>query len=139
MIKKTITFTDYNGVERTEDHYFNLNKTELLRMDYGMSGGMQSYLRRIIQANDYDSLMKIFEEFVRKAYGRKSDDGRRFMKSDEITNSFIETEAYDQLFWELFTDTDKAIEFFNGIVPNELSEKIDVDAVKNGSLPELLN
>lgn len=135
MIKKTITYTDYNGVERTEDHYFNLTKTELVRMELGKTGGLSDYMTGLINAQDVPALMNIFEQFVQKAYGKKSEDGRRFMKSPEITASFVETEAYDQLFWDLFNNAGEAAAFFNAIIPAELAEKVEEMSKKQDILP----
>ena len=118
MLKKTITYTDYNGVERTEDFYFNLTKAELMEMEIGTTGGMADMIKRIIDAKDAPAIIKIFKELVLKAYGEKSADGKRFVKSEEISNGFAQTEAYSQLFMELATDADAAAAFVNGIVPN---------------------
>lgn len=117
MLRKTITYTDYNGVSRTEDFYFNLTKAEITEMELSTAGGLGEMLQRIIDAKDTPSLVKIFKEILFKAYGVKSPDGRRFIKSEEISREFSETEAYSQLFMELATDADKASEFVNGIVP----------------------
>ena len=118
MLKKTITYTDYNGVERTEDFYFNLTKAELMEMEIGTTGGMADMIKRIIDAKDAPAIIKIFKELVLKAYGEKSADGKRFVKSEEISNGFAQTEAYSQLFMELATNADAAAAFVNGIIPN---------------------
>ena len=118
MLKKTITYTDYNGVERTEDFYFNLTKAELMEMEIGTTGGMADMIKRIIDAKDAPAIIKTFKELVLKAYGEKSADGKRFVKSEEISNGFAQTEAYSQLFMELATDADAAAAFVNGIIPN---------------------
>ena len=118
MLKKTITYTDYNSVERTEDFYFNLTKAELMEMEIGTTGGMADMIKRIVDAKDAPAIIKIFKELVLKAYGEKSADGKRFVKSEEIANGFAQTEAYSQLFMELATDADAAAAFVNGIIPN---------------------
>lgn len=118
MLKKTITYTDYNGVERTEDFYFNLTKAELMEMEIGTTGGMADTIKKIVDAKDAPAIIKIFKELVLKAYGEKSADGKRFVKSEEISNGFAQTEAYSQLFMELATDADAAAAFVNGIIPN---------------------
>lgn len=119
MLKKTITYTDYNGVERTEDHYFNLSKAESMEMEMSTSGGLSEMIRKIVAAQDTPAIIKIFKEIILKAYGQKSPDGRQFIKSPELSKAFSETEAYSQLFMELATDADAAAKFVNGIVPNE--------------------
>ena len=118
MLKKTITYTDYNGVERKEDFYFNLTKAEIMEMEMSISGGLTEMINRIVAAQDAPAIVKIFKELVLKAYGVKSPDGKRFIKSDELATEFAQTEAYSQLFMELATDADAASAFVNGIVPN---------------------
>lgn len=118
MLKKTITYTDYNGVERKEDFYFNLTKAEIMEMEMSISGGLTEMINRIVAAQDAPAIIKVFKELVLKAYGVKSPDGKRFIKSDELATEFAQTEAYSQLFMELATDADAASAFVNGIVPN---------------------
>ena len=101
MIKKTITYTDYNGTERTEDFYFNLSKAELMEMELSISGGLVELINRVVAAQDQPSIIKIFKDLILKAYGEKSPDGKRFVKSDAISTEFSQTEAYSQLFIEL--------------------------------------
>ena len=117
MLKKTITYTDYNGVERKEDFYFNLTKAEIMEMEMSTSGGFVEMINRIIAAQDAPSIIRVFKEMVLKAYGEKSPDGKRFIKSKELSEAFAQTEAYSQLFMELATDADAASNFVNGIVP----------------------
>lgn len=117
MLKKTITYTDYNGSERTEDFYFNLSKAEIMEMEMGTSGGLAEMITRIVAAQDAPAIIKIFKELILKAYGEKSPDGKRFVKSEEISNAFAQTEAYSDLFMELATDADAAAKFVNGIIP----------------------
>lgn len=123
MIKKTITYTDYNGIERTEDFYFNLSKAEIMEMEMSTTGGLAEMITRIVSAQDTPAIIKIFKELVLKAYGEKSADGKRFIKSDEIATSFSQTEAYSQLFMELATDAEAASAFVNGIVPSDVADK----------------
>ena len=123
MLKKTFTYTDYNGVERTEDHYFNLSKAELMEMELSTTGGLAEMINKIVAAQDAPAIVKVFKELVLKAYGQKSADGRRFIKSKELADEFSQTEAYSQLFMELATDADKAAEFINGIVPAKVAKQ----------------
>ena len=117
MLKKTFTYTDYNGVERTEDHYFNLSKAELMEMELSTTGGLAEMINKIVAAQDAPQIVKLFKELVLKAYGQKSADGRRFVKSKELSDEFAQTEAYSQLFMELATNAEAASAFVNGIVP----------------------
>lgn len=123
MLKKTITYTDYNDVERTEDFYFNLTKAELMEMEMGAAGGLSGMIEKIVSAKDAPAIIKVFKELVLKAYGEKSADGKRFIKSKEISDAFAQTEAYSQLFMELATDADAASKFVNGIAPNMEEKK----------------
>lgn len=123
MIKKSITYTDFNGVERTEDFYFNLTKAEILEMEMGTTGGLTEMITNIVAAQDQPAIIKIFKDLVLRSYGKKSPDGRRFMKSDEIRDDFAQTEAYSQLFMELATDADAAAKFVNGIVPADVAKQ----------------
>lgn len=117
MLKKTITYKDYNGVERTEDFMFNLTKAEILEMQLTKDGGMDAAIKKIVDAKDAPEIIKVFKDLILKSYGIVSDDGRRFIKSKEISDSFAQTEAFSMLFMELATDTDAASAFVNGIVP----------------------
>lgn len=117
MLKKTMTYTDYNGVSRTEDFYFNLSKAELAEMELTQDGGLENYLNRIVNSRDTAAIVAVFKELLLKAYGVKSDDGKRFIKSKEISEAFSQTEAYSDLFIDLATDSDAATAFVNGIVP----------------------
>ena len=131
MLKKIITYTDYNGVERTEPFYFNLSKAELMEMELGVTGGMTEMLDKIISAKDAPSLMKTFKEMIMKAYGVKSDDGKRLIKSEELSIAFTQTEAYSVLFMELITDDKAAADFVNGIIPNEIQAEVAAQTAQN--------
>lgn len=131
MLKKIITYTDYNGVERTEPFYFNLSKAELMEMELGVIGGMTEMLDKIIAAKDAPSLMKTFKEMIMKAYGVKSDDGKRLIKSEELSIAFTQTEAYSVLFMELITDDKAAADFVNGIIPNEIQTEVAAQTANN--------
>lgn len=134
MLKKTITYTDYNDVERTEDFYFNISKAELIEMELGTNGGYSEMLERIAKSKDAPTIMKTFKEFILKAYGVKSDDGVRFMKSEEISRAFMETEAYTVLLMELCTKAEAAAKFVNAVLP-----KADPEDHKEKSFPAPAN
>lgn len=123
MLKRVIEYTDYNGVNRKEEFHFNLSKAEIMEMELGVSGGFTEMVNRIINTNDAPALMKIFKDLVLKAYGIKSDDGKRFIKNDELRDEFAQTEAYSVLFMELALDAEKASEFIKGVVPADLAEQ----------------
>ena len=117
MLKKTITYIDYEGNERTEDFRFNLTEAEIAEMEMSAQGGMEKMIKRIVDARDSEKLVKLFKELILKAYGEISPDGKRFIKSKELSEAFSQTEAYSQLFMELATDADAASAFVNGIMP----------------------
>lgn len=129
MIKKTITYTDYSGNERTEDFYFNLSNAEIMEMQMSTTGGLAEMISRIVAAQDAPAIIKIFKDLILKAYGEKSPDGKRFIKSDELSIAFSQTEAYSQLYMELATNAEAAAEFVNNIVPG----KAAIPAVTNSA------
>lgn len=130
MFKKTIEYTDYNGEKRKEDFYFNLNKAELMEMQLSQNGGLQNHLMRIIKTKDTPELVKMFKEIILMAYGEKSPDGKKFMKSDEIRKDFECSEAYSELFMELATNSDSAAEFVNTLLPSDYqASEADKEAI----------
>lgn len=122
MLKKTVTYVDYNGVERTEDFYFNLSKAEVAEMELSVQGGFSKMLEEIVASKDNVQIVNLFKQMVLKSYGEKSPDGRRFIKSDEIAQAFAQTEAYSEIFMELALDEKKAADFVNGIMPANLDK-----------------
>lgn len=133
MLKKVIKFTDYNGVEREEPHYFNLTKAEIMEMEMSTSGGFAEMIEKIVAAQDTPSIVRIFKDLILKAYGEKSPDGRQFMKIDEngrpLANNFVQSEAYSVLFMELATDAKAAADFVNGIVPADIAKQAEKPAL----------
>lgn len=121
MLKKTVTYVDYNGNERTEDFYFNLSKAEVTEMELSVNGGLTKMLEDIVASNDNQQIIKTFKDIVLKAYGEKSPDGRRFIKSPEITEAFTQTEAFSEIFMELALDEKAAADFVNGIIPKSMN------------------
>ena len=127
MIKKTITYTDFNGGERTEDFYFHLTKAEITKMEMSVNGGMAERIQRIVSAQDQPAIIEVFEDLSKKSYGVKTPDGRGFVKRKEDLEACMATEAYSQLFMELATDSDAASKFVNGIIPADLSKQISAN------------
>ena len=134
MYKKTITFTDYNGVERTEDFYFNLNESEVMKLEMRVPGGLTAMMQRIVQKLDAQQIIDTFEDLIRQSYGEKSPDGREFRKDAGLVERFMQTEAYNKLFMELCTDSKAASEFFNSIIP----QKLDSEVSKQTNPPTLV-
>lgn len=122
MLKKTVKYVDYNGVERVEDFYFNLSKAEVAEMELSVEGGFSKMLQEIVNSKDNVRIVQLFKEMVLKAYGEKSQDGRRFVKSKEISEAFAQTEAYSEIFMELALDEKAAAAFVNGIMPANLDK-----------------
>ena len=131
MLKKTITYHDYNGVEYTQDFYFNLSKAEIMEMELGTTGGLAEMIQKIVAAQDAPSIIKVFKDLILKSYGEKSADGKRFIKSDEISTAFSQTEAYSELFMELATNAEAAAAFVNGIVPAEMAKEAATPVLKS--------
>jgi len=128
MLKKSIKFTDYNGVERDETYYFNLSKAEIMEMEMSTVGGFAEMVEKVVAAQDAPTIIAIFKDLILKAYGEKSPDGKRFMKVNNgvrLADAFAETEAYSSLFIELATDADAAAAFVNGIVPADMAKEVN--------------
>lgn len=132
MFKKKITYTDFNDVERTEDFYFNLSKSEIIRLEATTPGGYSAMLQRIIDSKDNTSLMNEFTKLIRISYGVKSDDGKHFIKNDELSDEFLNSAAFDAMFVEFFTDSNAASDFANGIIPQNITSRQDFAAIAGG-------
>lgn len=125
MIKETIVYTDFNGNEHTEDFYFNLSKPELIELEVEVEGGMAKFLDDVIKAEDSKELVSYFKRIVLLSYGKKSDDGKRFVKTPDLREEFEQHAAYPELFMKLAQDDKAAARFINGIVPQDVAEDQD--------------
>ena len=121
MIKKTITYVDYDGETRTEAFYFNLNKVELAKMQLGSDGGYSEFLKRITAAKDTSAMLNVITDLVEQSYGEKELDGKRFRKSKDLTEAFTQSPAYEVLFMELVQNTNAMVEFVKGILPADMA------------------
>lgn len=124
MLAKEIKYVDFDGNERTETFYFNLTKSEMMKLEIIEEGGLTNKINRIIASKDGKEIMKLFDELVKASYGEKSPDGRLFLKSDEIYSRFVAHKAYDEFFWELCTVEGKAAEFVNAVFEQDIVNKI---------------
>lgn len=124
MITKTVTYTDLNGNERTEKFYFHFYESEIMEMELSVEGGFADRIQKIIDAKDQPSLIRVVKKFVLDAYGVKSDDGKRFIKNDEVRAAFVQNPAYSKIFMELVLDDKVASEFVKGVVPAEMADRI---------------
>ena len=127
MLKKTITYTDYNGTTRKEDFYFNLTQAEVTELEVSVEGGLVEQINRIVAAQNGKVIIETFKDIILRAYGEKSPDGRRFIKNQEVRDAFAQTEAYSKLFMELATDAKAASELVNGIVPPKTEKAAPAD------------
>lgn len=124
MLKQTITYVDYNGVQRTEDFYFNLSKSEIVEFAATEEGDLAEEMKKMVDSKDGARIMRTFKRLLFMSYGEKSVDGKRFEKKEgELAKAFFETAAYDQLFMRLVTEPDFAAKFIEGIIPQDLGEE----------------
>ncbi len=137
MYKKTVTYTDYNDNERTEDFYFSFTKAELLDKQMSVAGGYATVIDNIAKTKDLPAMIKIFKELVMEAYGVKSDDGRRFIKSEELTREFMETPAFSEIYMGLVTDDKAAAEFINKVFPSTLVAEIEKAKKENPTVSNI--
>jgi hypothetical protein len=124
MIKKTVTFKDLNGKERTETHYFHFYESEIMEMELGVDGGFAARVQKMIDAQDQPSLIAVIKKFVLDAYGVKSDDGRQFIKNDAVRAAFVQSPAYSKIFMELVLNDVVAAEFVKGVVPDDMKDNV---------------
>lgn len=141
MLKKTIEYTNFDGVEMKEDFYFNLTQAELAELQMSQAGGFGEYINKIVAAKDVPTLAKLFKELIMLAYGEKSADGKRFIKKSpdghRLADEFVETEAYSVLYMELVSDDKEAANFVNGILPPDVREKAQAAGNQNANHPAL--
>lgn len=135
MYKKTLTYTDFDGVERTEDFYFNFTKAELMDLQLSTEGGLLEIIKTIVKSKNTPELVKLFKKTILLSYGVKSEDGKRFKKSDEIREDFIATAAYPEIYMELATNAEAAAEFINGVLPADLAGQAN-ELIAKGEIDE---
>lgn len=126
MLKRAIKYEDYNGDPAEDVHYFNISKPELIEMEVEEAGGLSVMIEACIEAKDHKTLIKLFKKIVLEAYGVKSEDGKRFIKSEELRREFSQTAAYNALFIELATDDEAAATFLKGVLPKDMVDSIGV-------------
>lgn len=131
MFTRTETYTDFNGLERTETAYFNLTKSELIQLELGTTGGFAESAQKMINENDLPRIIEMIKTLLLRSYGKKSEDGSKFVKSKELSEAFEQSTMFDIIFMDLVTNADKASEFINGVVPSDLAATL----ANNASLP----
>jgi hypothetical protein len=127
MLKKSIKYTDYNGNDVVEDFYFHLSKAELVELELVEKDGLAASLQKIVAEEDRQKIVESFKKIILMAYGERSADGRRFVKTEELKAEFQQTEAYSELFIELATNADAASEFIRGVIPANLAKEIPAE------------
>lgn len=130
MLTKKITYEDFDGNQVTEECQFHLTKSELMKMELSEAGGMYATLEKMVQENNTPKLVAYFDNFIKASYGKRSEDGKRFIKTKEATEEFVQGLAYDELVVELLSNPDEAVAFFQGIIPKELSSQIDNNVIE---------
>lgn len=134
MIKETITYTDYDDVERTEDFWFHLSKTELMEMNFSEEGGLEKTINKIAQTNDIRKVIGILKDIILRSYGEKSLDGKRFIKvvdGHRLADDFAQSPAFDELFVKLASDENATVEFINNVIPRNLAAEIEANQKGN--------
>lgn len=129
MLKKSITYTDFDGNEVTDTFYFNLTKSEVVELEASQQGGIEAFVKRVSAAQDNKTLLAEFKRIVLLAYGEKSPDGKRFIKNDELREEFSQTAAFDELFIDLISVEGSAVNFFKGLLPKDLTEAAEQNKV----------
>lgn len=136
MLRKDITFTNFNDEQVTKTFFFHLSKADLIRMEVEMPGGLSGYLTQIVEAQNDQALMSVMEKLILDSYGIKSEDGMRFIKNQDVRDAFQQTNAYSELLMELCTDEDAANQFVQGIVPHNLKSDLARIAAKQQAKKE---
>lgn len=127
MLKRDIKYEDFNGVEVVEPFYFNLTRSEIVTLEVEETEGLRAMLQKMIDSQDNKNIWAKFKEIILLAYGEKSEDGKRFVKNDEIRENFSQTAAFDALLTELISNEEAASVFIIGIMPKDLAAKVDQD------------
>lgn len=124
MLKREITYETFDGDQVTEVFYFNLTKTELVELQTSVEGGMEKLLQSIVESQDTKKMLEQFKNIVLRAYGERSEDGKRFIKNEKLQEEFSQTAAYDALMSEFFTDEEALITFVRGVMPTGLGDQV---------------
>jgi hypothetical protein len=115
MLKKTVKYTDFDNVERTDTLYFNLTQAELLEIEIHTPGGMEKTIKNAVSDEKSDKIFDIMKELIMKSYGEKNSDGK-FIKTAAISEAFSHTECYSTLLFDVLETSEKAANFFNAII-----------------------
>lgn len=131
MIKKTIEYTDFDDNVRVEDFYFNLTKDELILFGTKYPEGLEEKIDRLVKSDDIHEIYDIFRTIILESYGEKSEDGKRFIKSEEMSKAFSQTNAFSELIMELISEADYAAKFIEEILPKDLRDQVKTEELLN--------
>lgn len=123
MLKRPIKYTDLDDNEVTEDFYFNLSKPEIIEMEVEHKQGFKERIEQIIKTEDRKTLVEEFKKLILLTYGVKSEDGKRFIKSEQLREEFSQTPAYEELFMDLASNDGAASEFIIGVLPRDMRDE----------------
>lgn len=125
MLTKTITYTDFNDNERTEDFYFHLSEREIMNLHTKYDGGLDGAIEAMVQSNDIHELLAVLQEIILLSYGVKSADGKSFVKSDEVKQQFEYSAAFSELYLDLLSDEQNAVDFIKNLLPTKAQKRIE--------------
>lgn len=120
MLKKQVTYKDYDGNDKTTTLYFHLNKFEWLELETYTKGGLIENLKHAIETGNAKKTIDILKKIILRSYGEKDPETGSFEKSDDIAIRFSKTDAFSELFYELAYNEEAAQSFFMGLIPVEL-------------------
>lgn len=127
MLRKDITYTDINDIDRTEPFYFHFTELELGEVELEM-GGIEETMERLTETQDIKTAYKIFKDLVLAGYGKKSADGKGFDKVDPDTGrpysrELVASPALSALIIDLMNDVEDAGTFFRGMLPSKMQKQ----------------
>lgn len=134
MIKKTVTYKDFNDEEQTDELLFHMSKADLIQLQMEEGGdGFGEYIQQITDAEDSAEVWRIFKKILKMSFGKKSPDGKRFIKTDEQWDEFTSSEAYSTLVMDLMSDPNAMAEFITKLVPQDLDADVAKITATNGA------
>lgn len=127
MLKKTVRYEDLDSNFVEDDFYFHFNKLELSRMalKYQARGGLDKYFAKLVKTQNAVQLIELIEDIVQGSYGKRSEDGRSFVKSPEVLADFMGRDAYNVLVMELASQPEKLNEFLLGMGTSEIRKMVE--------------
>lgn len=134
MFITKIKYEDFNGNQCEEEACFYLNEAEITSLKmFSDTEDLESVQKRIINGEtkheDMLKMMDAIKELILKSYGIKSEDGKHFRKSEEISKDFEQSAAFPALFMDIYNDAtgNKVQNFIKGVMPKSLLNKVDAN------------